>query len=306
MVWVKAIAVILVLWSSAAWGAALTWTASTGSDVVGYRVYQCSQLPCAPSANTAIRLATLGATTSFNIGTPAVIQYYVVTAYSSSNLESSPSNAATYTPPSTPSTSTSAPTVTLTVLGAPSSGEPWTVQAYPANVTGTITVEYWVNNAFNRTEYNAPYCPFEANEDGALCRPSLRPFGSYTIEARVKSNGIEVARQAVTVQASATPPATSAPSVTLTVLGSPTSGQPWTVQAYPANVTGSITVPFWINNTLNRIESFAPYCPFDGADDGTQCRTALKPYGFYTIEARVISNGVELARKVIVVKASSQ
>ena len=306
MLGVKTIATVLVFWSSAAWGAMLTWTASTGADVVGYRVYNCRQLPCAPSAGTASLLATVGTTTSFNIGTPAVIQYYVVTAYTSANLESGPSNTSTYTPASTPPPSTPTPTVTLTVLGAPTSGQPWTVQAYPANVTGTITVEYWVNNTFNRTEYNAPYCPFEANEDGALCRTTVRPFGSYTIEARVKSNGIEVTRQAIIVQASAAQTTTSTPTVTLTVLGAPTSGQPWTVQAYPANITGTVSVQFLINNTLNRIEGFSPYCPFDGADNGTQCLTAVRPYGFYTIEARMLSNGVELARNVIVVKAGSQ
>jgi len=122
----------------------------------------------------------------------------------------------------------------------------------------------------------------------------------------VRSNGIEVTRQAITVQASATPPATSGPTVTLTVLGSPTSGQPWTVQAYPANVAGSVSVQFWINNAVNRIEGFAPYCPFNGADDGTLCRTTLTQFGFYTIEARVVSNGAEVTRQVIVVKASSQ
>jgi hypothetical protein len=94
--------------------------------------------------------------------------------------------------------------------------------------------------------------------------------------------------------------------VTLTVLGSPTSGQPWTVQAYPANVSGTVSVEYWVNNALDHTESFSPYCPFDGADDGVHCRTALRPYGFYTIEARVVSNGIELARKVIVVKASNQ
>jgi len=306
MVLARAIAIVLVLWSSAAWGSTLTWNASSGSGVVGYRVYQCSQLPCAPSSGTASLLATVGTTTSFNIGTPAVIQYYVVTAYTSTNLESSPSNTATYAPASTPSSTTTTPTVTLTVLGSPTTGEPWTVQAYPTNVTGTVSVEYWVNNTLDHTEKYAPYCPFEAADNGTQCLTKLRPYGFYTVEARVRSNGIEVARQAVTVQASATPPATSAPTVTLTVLGSPTTGQPWTVQAYPANASGSISVPFWINNTLNRIESFSPYCPFDGADNGTQCVTALRPYGFYTIEARVVSNGVELARKVIVVKASSQ
>jgi len=212
--------------------------------------------------------------------------------------------------------------VTLTVLGSSTSGQPWTVQAYPANVAGTVSVEYWINNSLDHMENVAPYCPFDGDDDGTHCVTRLRPFGSYTIEARVRSNGTEVTRQAITVQASAippvtplptpsaipppTPPATSGPTVTLTVLGSPTSGQPWTVQAYPANVAGSVSVQFRINNTVNRIEAFAPYCPFDGADDGTHCVTKLKPFGFYTIEARVVSNGTEVTRQVIVVKARSQ
>ncbi|MCS6304209.1 MAG: hypothetical protein H8K07_11165 [Nitrospira sp.] len=306
---VKAIATVLVLWSSTAWGATLTWNASSGPDLAGYRVYQCSQLPCSQSADTATLLITLGTTTSFNIGTPAVVQYYVITAYNSANIESSASNVATYTPAGTPppaaGTST-LPTVTLTVLGSPTSGQPWTVQAYPANVAGTVSVEYWINNSLDHMENVAPYCPFDGADDGTHCVTRLRPFGSYTIEARVRSNGIEVARQAMVVQASATPPATSAPKVMLSVLGSPTSGQPWTAQAYPTNVAGTVSVQFLINTTVNRIEGFAPYCPFDGADDGTHCVTKLKPFGFYTIEARVLSNGAEVTRQVIVVKASSQ
>jgi hypothetical protein len=311
MSWVTAIATVLVLWSSTAWGATLAWNASSGPDLAGYRVYKCSQLPCSQSADTATLLITLGTTTSFNIGTPAVVQYYVITAYNSANIESSPSNVATYTPSGTstsppPAGTSTLPTVTLTVLGSSTSGQPWTVQAYPANVAGTVSVEYWINNSLDHMENVAPYCPFDGDDDGTHCVTRLRPFGSYTIEARVRSNGTEVARQAMVVQASATPPATSGPTETLTVLGSPTSGQPWTVQASPANVAGSVSVQFRINNTVNRIEGFAPYCPFDGADDGTHCVTKLKPFGFYTIEARVVSNGTEVTRQVIAVKASSQ
>ncbi|MDC8449064.1 MAG: hypothetical protein LV473_11990, partial [Nitrospira sp.] len=197
---VKAIATVLVLWSGTAWGATLTWNASSGPDLAGYRVYNCSQLPCSQSANTAVLLATLGTSTSFNIGTPAVVQYYVVTAYNSANIESNPSNVVTYQPAGTSSSispSTALPTVTLTVLGSPTSGQPWTVQAYPANVTGTVSVEYWINNTFDHVENVAPYCPFDGADDGTHCVTRLRSFGSYTIEARVRSNGIEVARQAM-------------------------------------------------------------------------------------------------------------
>ncbi len=316
MIWVKAIATVLVLWSSTAWGATLTWDASSGPNIAGYRIYNCSQLPCSPSASTATLLATLGANTSYNIGTPAVVQYYVATAYNSANLESNPSNVATYTPvgtspsPPPPGPSTS-PSVTLTVLGSPTQGQPWTVQAYPANVAGTVSVEYWINNVLDHIENVAPYCPFDGDDDGVHCLTRSRPFGSYTIEARVRSNGIEVTRQSITVQASATPPATSGPSttsapmVTLTVLGSPTQGQPWTVQAYPTNVAGTVSVEYWVNNVLDHIENVAPYCPFEANENGVQCVTKLRPFGSYTIEARVRSNGIEVARQAIVVRASA-
>jgi hypothetical protein len=102
MNWVRALAAVLVVGASPAWAATLTWNASTGPDLVGYNVYQCSLQPCTPSSGNASLLVTLGNVTSFNIGTPAVTEYYFVTAYDSVNLESSPSNVATYTPGGTP------------------------------------------------------------------------------------------------------------------------------------------------------------------------------------------------------------
>ena len=205
MSWVTAIATVLVLWTSTAWGATLAWNASSGPDLAGYRVYKCSQLPCSQSADTATLLITLGPTTSFNIGTPSVVQYYVITAYNSANIESSPSNVATYTPAGTtppPAVTSTLPTVTLTVLGSPTSGQPWTVQASPANVAGTVSVEYWINNTLDHMENVAPYCPFDGTDNGTQCRTTVRPYGFYTIEARVRSNGTEVTRQAIAVKAS--------------------------------------------------------------------------------------------------------
>jgi hypothetical protein len=95
---VIAIAGVLVLWSSAAWGATLTWNANTESDLAGYRVYQCSRQPCTKSSGNASLFATLGKVTSFNIGTPSVRQYYFTTAYDFSNRESDNSNAVTFPP----------------------------------------------------------------------------------------------------------------------------------------------------------------------------------------------------------------
>ena len=98
MVLVRAIAGVLMLWSSTAWAATLSWTANTDSDLAGYHVYQCTQLPCTRTSGTASSLATLGTSTSFDIGTPAVTEYYFVTAYDFSNNESAGSAVATFTP----------------------------------------------------------------------------------------------------------------------------------------------------------------------------------------------------------------
>lgn len=67
MNWVRAIAAVLVLWSSTAWSATLTWTPISEPDLAGYRVYQCSQQPCTRASGKASSLATLGKVTSFNL-----------------------------------------------------------------------------------------------------------------------------------------------------------------------------------------------------------------------------------------------
>jgi hypothetical protein len=98
MNWVKVITCVLVLWSSTAWSAMLTWNANSEPDLAGYRVYQCSQQPCTRASGTASPLVTLGQVTSFNIETPAVTQYYFITAYDLANNESGESNLATLMP----------------------------------------------------------------------------------------------------------------------------------------------------------------------------------------------------------------
>ncbi len=102
MNWIKVLTVSLMLVDSAAWGAILSWNANTEIDLAGYRIYQCSQLPCERASGTATPVATLGRVTSFNIGTPSVVRYYVITAYDSSNNESGESDVTTYTPAISP------------------------------------------------------------------------------------------------------------------------------------------------------------------------------------------------------------
>ncbi len=279
-----------VLWSTAAMAATLTWNASSGSNLGGYRVYECSQTPCEKSSGTATVLATLGTVTSFNIGTPTDIRYYMVTAYDLVNNESDPSNVATYIPAGTPPPQTA--TVSLAVLGLPDNGEPWAVQA-TTDASGSVLVEFWVNGALEGTEYNGPYCSF--GDSGTACTRVLKPFGSYTVEARVLSNGVEVARQSIRLTAAGA-------AVSLNVLGSPDKGEPWAVQVV-TNASGAVSVEFWVNGSLAFMDSSNPYCSF--GDSGTSCTRVIYPFGNYTVEARVLSNGVEVVRQAITVTAAS-
>ncbi len=194
-----AVAVLLILWSHSSWAITLTWNPNTEPDLAGYYIYQCSQQPCTKTSGTATRLATLGKVTSFNAGTPAVIQYYLITAYDFANNESNESTVATYIPAGTPPPPASA-TVGLTVVGSPASGQPWSVQA-TTNATGTVSMQVWVNGVLDHTEGVAPYCAF--GDNGTACTTVLKSYGTYTMEFRALSNGIEVARQAMVVTASA-------------------------------------------------------------------------------------------------------
>ena len=134
MNWARAIAVVLVLGSTTAWGATLTWDADSAPDLAGYRVYQCSQQPCTPSSGKASLLATLGTVTSFNIGTPSATQYYFITAYDSSNNESSPSNLATFTPAGVP------PPVALPAIGVSPANLSFTATQGATPATQTLSI----------------------------------------------------------------------------------------------------------------------------------------------------------------------
>jgi len=102
MNWVRAITGVIILWSTTAWGATLSWEANTEPDLAGYRVYRCSQLPCTLKSGASL-FATVGKNeTRVNIGTPEEIQYYFVTAYDSANRESGASGIAAFIPAGLP------------------------------------------------------------------------------------------------------------------------------------------------------------------------------------------------------------
>jgi len=102
MNWVSAITGVLALWSSTAWGATLTWDATHEPNLAGYHVYRCSQLPCTRKAGASL-FATVGKDeTSLDIGFPAEIQYYFVTAHNSAHHESVESSVVVFIPVGSP------------------------------------------------------------------------------------------------------------------------------------------------------------------------------------------------------------
>ena len=188
---VRAIAGVVVLWSSTAWGATLTWNANGEPDLAGYRVYQCSQQPCTRTSGKASSLATLGTGTSFNIGTPAVTQYYFITAYDFANNESGISSLVTFTPPGSPPPPppTTGP-VSLTVVGDPATG-PWGVTATTTN-TQDVMAHVHLDGVKHHVENSAPYDFF----------PGLYGKGTHTVEFvfYLQNTTSEVGRASITVQ----------------------------------------------------------------------------------------------------------
>ena len=66
---------------------------------------------------------------------------------------------------------------------------------------------------------------------------------------------------------------------------------------------GTVSVQFWVDGVLERTENNSSDCSFN--DNDTSCSRVLKSSGFYAVEARVLRNGVEVARQAIVVRAAT-
>ena len=177
MKWIRALVGVLVLWSSTAGGATLTWNPESDPDLAGYRVYHCSQLPCTRTSGTASLLNTLGKVTSLNIGTPAVTQYYFITAYNYTNQESGGSNLVTFTPGAIPPPPPGG-AVTLTIVGNPATG-PWGLKATTTD-TRDVMATVRLDGAVHHVEHTAPYG--FPDDNGTTATTGLFGHGSHTVE----------------------------------------------------------------------------------------------------------------------------
>jgi len=209
MNWVRAIAGVLVLWSSTAWGATLTWNADSEPDLAGYRVYQCGLQPCTRASGNASLLVTLGTATSFNIGTPAVTQYYFVTAYDSANNESSESNLATYTPVGTP------PPVVAPAIGTSPTSLSFSATQGGANpATQTVSISNTGGGTLNWTASdNAPWLTLSqvSGTGNGVVRVSVvtgaTDVGTYNGSITLSATGASPVTVPVTLTVVATAPA---------------------------------------------------------------------------------------------------
>ncbi len=212
---VRMIAIVLTFWSATAWGATLTWTANSETDLAGYRVYSCTVANCSPTSGNAMLLATLGPVTSFNFGTPATTQYYFVTAFDFQNAESPSSSLVTYTP---------------------SSGVPPIIGVSPTSFTFAAT-QGGANPAYqplNITNAGGGTLSWTASENtGWLSLSQTSGSGNAAVRVNVTTGGLVAGTYSVSIVISAS----GAASVTVPVTFTVTNASVPVIQASPMSFT---------------------------------------------------------------------
>jgi hypothetical protein len=296
MKWLRVIIGVSVLWSSTAVAATLTWTANSESDLAGYRIYKCSLLPCGPGSGHQSLLATLGKVTSFNVGTPAVIQYYFLTAYDLSNNESLASNLVTFTPSSSTAVPQNIKSVTQTVVGDPATG-PWGVTATTTDSRDVMT-GVWLDGAFRVYDHYAAYS--FPSDNGTTVTTAKYGVGWHTVSFLFYLEGTttEIGRGAIVLKEGSQIPILK--TLTLTVVGDPATG-PWGVAASttdPRDITATIR----LDGQYHHVDPYAPYS--FPSDNGITVGTAKYGVGWHTVEYIFYPQNslVEIGRVRITVK----
>ena len=248
MICMRVVAGILVCWVGLAAAATLTWNANTEGSLAGYRVYQCTAMPCTPSSGNQSLLVNLGKVTSYNIGTPTSTKYYYITAIDTSNAESASSGVVTYSPSQMPAVTN----LTLTVVGTPTQGK-WGVEAATTDLRDVMATVY-LDGKMYLTDNSAPYS-FPASSGFT----TTGTFGKGTHKVEfvfyLQGTATEIGRANVTVQEGTSSTASSA--VTLTVVGNPATG-PWGVEGKTTD-TRDVMANIYLDGQLHDVNSYAPY-----------------------------------------------
>lgn len=275
MNWLRAFAGILVLWSSSATAATMTWSANTESDLAGYRIYQCNVQPCAPSSGNQSLLVTLGKVTTFDIGTPTTTKHYYITAFDTGNRESGGSNLLTFTP------QTAAPVpalanLKLTVIGNPILGT-WGVEGSTTDLRDVMATVY-LDGQIYLTDRTPPYS-FPASSGFT----TTGKFGTGTHKVEfvfyLEGTSTEIGRANVTVQEGSS--TTSSPSsVKLTVVGNPAASA-WGIDGTTSDLRDVMT-KIYLDGNLHHVENYAPY-GFP-ADNGITATTGRFGSGSHTVQ----------------------
>jgi len=266
--------VLLLLWSSSAMAVTLTWSANTEIDLVGYKVYQCGALPCAPGSGREALIVSLGKVTSYDIGTPSATKYYYITAYDTANLESGGSNLATYTPGSQTATVVPIANIALTIVGTPSLGK-WGVEGSTTDMRDVKATVY-LDGKMYLTDSTPPYS-FPASSGFT----TTGTFGAGTHKVEfvyyLEGTATEIGRANVTVQEGT---ATTSSPVALTVVGNP-SARAWGVEGKITD-TRPMSAKIYLDGNLHHTENFAPY-GFPG-DNGITATTGSFGTGPHTVQ----------------------
>jgi hypothetical protein len=293
MNWVRTIACLLVLWSSTAWGATLTWNANSEPDLAGYRVYQCSQLPCTRASGNASSLATVGTVTIFNIGTPSVTQYYFITAYDFANNESIESGLTTFTPAGSP------PPVVPPVIGAsPTSLSFAATQggANPATQTLSISNQGGGTLTWSATENTAWLAvnPSSGTGNGAvtvMVTTGSLTAGTYNSTVTMNASGASLVAVPVTftIATAPVPPAIGASPTSLSFVVTQGGGNPAT-QSLSISNTGGGSLSWSASDNVD----WLTLSPTTGTDNGVvtaTVATGTRPAGTYNASITLNTTG---------------
>jgi hypothetical protein len=189
----------------------------------------------------------LGKVTSFNIGTPAVTQYYFTTSYDFANNESGASNLVTFTPAGTLPPPPSLGTVSLTVVGTPATG-PWgvtTTTTSTQDVMAYVRLDGVLQSVDNYTPYDLV--------------SKLYSTGWHTVEFvyYLQNTTTEIGRASITVRAGSPAPSNTSGRVSLTVVGTPATG-PWGVTTTTTS-TQDVMAYVCLDGVLQSVDNFTPY-----------------------------------------------